>query len=80
MDHPNLSVAFGPTLLEREYECDALALALAAAADGAGSVVAVEGEAGIGKTSLLAHAQRCAAGEALPTRPTRRRALPRLMS
>lgn len=48
-----------PALLEREYECETLARALAAAADGAGSILALEGEAGMGKTSLLAHAARC---------------------
>jgi DNA-binding CsgD family transcriptional regulator len=50
-------------LLERDGEIERLEQAIAAAAEEAGSVVAVEGEAGIGKTSLLAHASRCA-GEA----------------
>ena len=48
-------------LLEREYECDALARALAAASTGDGTVVALEGEAGIGKSALLAYATRSAA-------------------
>ena len=47
-------------LREREHECDTLARALAAAAEGIGSAVAVEGEAGIGKTALLTHAARLA--------------------
>lgn len=48
-------------LLEREFECDQLAGALAATSAGEGAVVALEGEAGIGKSALLAHATRCAA-------------------
>src|SRR4051812_40670905 len=40
-------------LLERDAELDALARAARDAADGAGSVVLVHGEAGIGKTSLI---------------------------
>ena len=47
-------------LLERGPEVELLAAALAAAAGGAGSIVALEGEAGIGKTTLLAHARRAA--------------------
>jgi len=47
-------------LLEREYECDELARALAAVSAGGGTVVALEGEAGIGKSALLAHATRSA--------------------
>ena len=47
-------------LLEREYECDELARALAAASAGDGAVVALEGEAGIGKSALLAYATRSA--------------------
>jgi len=46
-------------LLERECECGRLERAISAAVDGAGSVVAIEGEAGIGKTSLVAHATGC---------------------
>ena len=45
-------------LLERDHECDTLARAVAAAACGTGSIVTIEGEAGIGKTALLAHAAR----------------------
>jgi DNA-binding CsgD family transcriptional regulator len=47
-------------LLEREREFEALELAVAEAAVGAGSVIAIEGDAGIGKSSLLAHAVHCA--------------------
>ena len=47
-------------LLERHGEVERLEQAIAAAVEEAGSVVAVEGEAGIGKTSLLAHATRTA--------------------
>ena len=43
-------------LLERDSEVERLEQAIAAAVEEAGSVVAVEGEAGIGKTSLLAQA------------------------
>ncbi|MDQ3678368.1 MAG: mS29 family ribosomal protein [Actinomycetota bacterium] len=42
-------------LLERERELERLEAAIAAAA-GAGGIVALEGEPGIGKSSLLAHA------------------------
>ncbi len=41
-------------LLERESELDALGQALASAVEGRGSVVAVEGPPGIGKSSLVA--------------------------
>lgn len=40
-------------ILERESELDRLAAALASAAEGAGRVVVIEGEAGIGKTRLV---------------------------
>jgi DNA-binding CsgD family transcriptional regulator len=43
-------------LFEREDELAVLSGALAAARDGAGSVVMVDGPAGIGKTRLLSHA------------------------
>ncbi|MDX6690941.1 MAG: hypothetical protein QOG15_2398 [Solirubrobacteraceae bacterium] len=43
-------------LLEREDELQGLQAAVAAAGAGAGAVVALEGEAGIGKSSLLSHA------------------------
>ncbi|MEA2128279.1 MAG: ATPase domain, partial [Solirubrobacteraceae bacterium] len=46
-------------LLERERECERLERAISAAVDGAGSVVAIEGEAGIGKTSLVGYATGC---------------------
>jgi DNA-binding CsgD family transcriptional regulator len=45
--------AGGVPLLEREAELERIGLALAGAARGNGSVVVVEGPAGIGKTSLL---------------------------
>ncbi|MEA2193066.1 MAG: hypothetical protein QOI73_3187, partial [Solirubrobacteraceae bacterium] len=47
-------------LLEREPELERLESCVAAAVAGAGSVVGIEGEAGIGKSSLLAHAVECA--------------------
>ena len=49
----------GPELLERESELLALDQALADAIDGRGSVVAIEGPPGIGKSSLVA---RCIEG------------------
>ena len=42
-----------PNLLEREAEVDALDRALAGAVEGRGSVVAIEGPPGIGKSSLV---------------------------
>ena len=54
-----------------------LAHALAAAARGAGSIVSVEGEAGIGKTSLLAHAARSAARRGMRVLDARGRKLER---
>ena len=47
--------AFATGLLERESEIDRLEAVIAAAARGVGGVVALEGEAGIGKSSLLSH-------------------------
>lgn len=47
-------------LLEREHERDRLERAIRAAHAGAGSVVLLAGEAGIGKSALLAHARRVA--------------------
>ena len=47
------SVAATDVLLEREANLERLALALERARSGEGSVVLVEGEAGIGKTALL---------------------------
>jgi DNA-binding CsgD family transcriptional regulator/tetratricopeptide (TPR) repeat protein len=55
--------AGGPTaavLLERDFECDQLAAAVDAALAGDGAVVALEGQAGIGKSSLLAYVAQCA--------------------
>lgn len=51
-------------LLERESEVEQLAAAIDAALAGEGSALALEGQAGIGKTSLLADASRraCDAG------------------
>jgi DNA-binding NarL/FixJ family response regulator len=46
-------------LIERERECRQIEAAVAAAVGGDGSVIALEGEAGIGKTSLLAHGSLC---------------------
>lgn len=50
----------GP-LLDRTAELEVIAAAVAAAMAGSGAALVVEGEAGIGKTSLLAHASRQAA-------------------
>jgi DNA-binding CsgD family transcriptional regulator len=47
-------------LLERELELQRLAAVIETAGGGVGSVVALEGEAGIGKTALLSHACRLA--------------------
>lgn len=46
-------------LLERETEVKRIEGAIAAAVGGVGSMIALEGEAGIGKTSLLDHAISC---------------------
>ena len=54
-------------LLEREPELDALAAAVASAGDGSGVLVVVEGEAGVGKTELLAAGARRAAEAGLET-------------
>jgi predicted ATPase len=49
-----MTVVAGPQrLLEREAELERLSALLAAAQAGRGAVAAVEGPAGIGKTSLL---------------------------
>ena len=53
--------AAGP-LLERAAEVAAITAAIDAAVAGSGSVLLVEGAAGIGKTRLLAHACERAAG------------------
>ncbi|MGH2722708.1 MAG: ATP-binding protein [Actinomycetota bacterium] len=45
--------ALAPALLERDHELEALAKALSPAATGAGTLVLIEGPAGIGKTRLL---------------------------
>jgi len=58
MTTPAAPVAAG--LLERDHELEQLRAAIAAATAGAGAVVALEGEAGIGKTALLAHATNVA--------------------
>jgi DNA-binding CsgD family transcriptional regulator len=57
-DNPTMKAGqpSGAGLLEREYEFGQLAAWVDAAVAGHGSAVALEGEAGIGKTSLLAHA------------------------
>ena len=49
-------------LLERELECSRLEQAIDRACAGYGGAVVIEGSAGIGKTSLLAHARECGAG------------------
>ena len=49
-------------LLEREAELEALSAALARARSGSGSLILIEGAAGLGKTSLLGDAERRAAG------------------
>jgi DNA-binding CsgD family transcriptional regulator len=48
-----LNETIDPNLLERESELSALDAALAGAVEGHGSVVAIEGPAGIGKSSLV---------------------------
>ena len=50
-----------PNLLEREAEVDALDRALAGAVEGRGSVLAIEGPPGIGKSSLVGTCQALAA-------------------
>ena len=50
--------AAAPELLERDDELELLAARIVAAVGGEGSVVALEGEAGIGKSALLAYAVR----------------------
>lgn len=42
-----------PVLLERDGELDAIERVLAAADDGAGAVLVVAAQAGLGKTALL---------------------------
>jgi len=60
-------VAPAAALLDRAAELAAITGAVSSAASGAGSALLVEGVAGIGKTSLLAHAcdQAAAAGMAV---------------
>lgn len=50
-------------LVGRQAECAALRARMSALAGGSGSVVLVEGEAGIGKSRLLAEVRRFAAGD-----------------
>jgi len=57
----------GLPLLERDVECRSLRDALDAAIDGRGSVVLVEGPAGIGKTALLRDLADAAATDGRPT-------------
>lgn len=59
-----MSTTVGDELIEREAELSSLVDALAAARDGRGTLVLVEGPAGIGKTALLgaAHAAAGAMG------------------
>jgi DNA-binding CsgD family transcriptional regulator len=58
-------------LLERERELQAIEVALDRLAEGAGSLLIVEGPAGIGKTHLLAEATELARGRDLRVRPAR---------
>lgn len=60
----------GP-LLERQHELGMLREAIASASDGRGSVVLVEGPAGIGKTRLLAAAASAASDAAFLVRQAR---------
>lgn len=53
------------TLLEREVELGRLSQLIESALRGRGSVVAVEGDAGIGKSALLACAERLASAAGL---------------
>lgn len=52
-------------LIERERECRQIEARVRAAVGGDGSIIAIEGEAGIGKTSLLAHGNRCGSDAAM---------------
>lgn len=58
-------------LLDRAAELAAIAAAVRSASAGAGSALLVEGEAGIGKTSLLAQACEQAAGAGMTVRSAR---------
>ncbi len=60
-ERPTGSARVAPALLEREAELAALAGALEDALAGEGSLVVVEGSAGIGKSRLLAEARSLAA-------------------
>lgn len=64
MAQAQATTRFGPTvmLLERDDEVEEMAAAPRDAGAGHGRVVLVEGEAGIGKTSLLHTAERAAVG------------------
>ncbi|HEU4658448.1 MAG TPA: AAA family ATPase, partial [Capillimicrobium sp.] len=68
MEEPQDAVgrrSVGPGLLEREAELAAISNAVAAAAEGRGSLLAIEGQAGIGKSRLLAAARALAADRGL---------------
>ncbi|MGP0053076.1 MAG: AAA family ATPase [Solirubrobacteraceae bacterium] len=65
----------GDVLLEREMELEVLEAALVRAATGSGSVVYVEGPAGIGKSSLLDACRRVAADRGVTVLATRGDAL-----
>lgn len=58
-------------LLDRSAELGAITAAVKAAASGSGSALLVEGEAGIGKTSLLLHAREQAALAGMTVRGAR---------
>ena len=62
VDAPRSSVA---PLLEREHELERLRAGAAGAADGAGRLVLIEADPGVGKTALLAAAREIAAAQGL---------------
>lgn len=65
MSHPRRTADSGAPLLERDDASAVIVDAVDAAVAGRGSVVAIEGEPGIGKSALLAHALRDVVGDAV---------------